>query len=490
MPKVDKTVERVYLSPINEARYKRAYLFVNEQQKPYWWIRIDLPGSKQIVRSTGVRYYDNSPEHDKEAIGSAWQIYAEIDNRIEQDLAPKVTTINSAVREYMADAKEGYKLNEQLAAPAEKSIFGAYWTRQNYLAYTNWYDKVILPFFKTSEFLSKPITDITQRDITKWMAWRTKKFPDYSPSTLAKIDTALRAIFEFALEVKGERFFPPKIKSPKQNLVERRRPAIDDEKFYKLQDHLRKQFQEELALPLKEVPFKAEQRFLFYCWIETLEHTGIRPWTTKALALKMSDIERRKSPSGEIQLFVRRNEKGHTYTAPATRYWIHTLKRLDVFYAARGLIKREFLLCHTRDNPAMGVKKGDAIASFKTAWKTAIRDLGFNDSSLPKNQRFTPYTIRHRVITRLLVDNPNLSPVEIAANVGSSLEMVSKIYYEHKAMRNYEKLQENTVDYFSVVDTFSKSGGWKGVIDRDSEEHVRLYRENPKLVGGVKPNGA
>lgn len=34
MPKVDKTVERVYLSPINEARYKRAYLFVNEQQKP------------------------------------------------------------------------------------------------------------------------------------------------------------------------------------------------------------------------------------------------------------------------------------------------------------------------------------------------------------------------------------------------------------------------------------------------------------------------
>ena len=489
MPKVDKTVERVYLSPINEARYKRAYLFVNEQQKPYWWIRIDLPGSKQIVRSTGVRYYDNSPEHDKEAIGSAWQIYAEIDNRIEQDLAPKVTTINSAVREYMADAKEGYKLNEQLAAPAEKSIFGAYWTRQNYLAYTNWYDKVILPFFKTSEFLSKPITDITQRDITKWMAWRTKKFPNYSPSTLAKIDTALRAIFEFALEVKGERFVPPRIKSPKQNLVERRRPAIDDDKFYKLQEHLRQQFQKEIALPLKDVPLKAEQRFLFYCWIETLEHTGIRPWTTKALAMRMSDIEKGKSSSGEVQLFVRRREKGHTYTAPATRYWIHTLNRLDAFYAARGLKTREFLLCHTRDNLAMGVKKGDAIASFKTAWNTAIRDLGFNDSHLPKNQRFTPYTIRHRVITRLLVDNPNLSPVEIAANVGSSLEMVSKIYYEHKAMRNYEKLQENTVDYLSVVDTFSKSGGWKGAIDRDSEEHISLYRENPKLVGGVKPSG-
>ena len=194
MPKVDKTVERVYLSPINEARYKRAYLFVNEQQKPYWWIRIDLP-RKQADRSIYWRFVTttNSPEHDKEAIGSAWQIYAEIDNRIEQDLAPKVTTINSAVREYMADAKEGYKLNEQLAAPAEKSIFGAYWTRQNYLAYTNWYDKVILPFFKTSEFLSKPITDITQRDITKWTAWRTKKFPDYSPSTLAKIDTAAKS---------------------------------------------------------------------------------------------------------------------------------------------------------------------------------------------------------------------------------------------------------------------------------------------------------
>ena len=53
-----------------------------------------------------------------------------------------------------------------------------------------------------------------------------------------------------------------------------------------------------------------------------------------------------------------------------------------------------------------------------------------------------------------------------------------------------EKLQENTVDYLSVVDTFSKSGGWKGAIDRDSDLHVTLYRENPKLVGGVKPNGA
>ena len=88
----------------------------------------------------------------------------------------------------------------------------------------------------------------------------------------------------------------------------------------------------------------------------------------------------------------------------------------------------------------------------------------------------------------MLVDNPNLSPVEVAANVGSSLEMVSKIYYEHKAMRNYEKLQENTVDYLSVVDTFSKSGGWKGAIDRDSREHISLYREDPKLVGGVKPS--
>tara|TARA_B110000503_G_scaffold88814_1_gene134626 strand:- start:1233 stop:1853 length:621 start_codon:yes stop_codon:yes gene_type:complete len=205
--------------------------------------------------------------------------------------------------------------------------------------------------------------------------------------------------------------------------------------------------------------------------------------------MKMTDIERRKSPSGEIQLFVKRNEKGHTYKAPATRYWIHTLNRLEVFYEARGLKRRQWLLCHSRDNPAMGVKKGDPIASFKTAWNTAIRDLGFNDDHLPKNQRFTPYTIRHRVITRMLVENPDLSPIEIAGNVGSSLEMVSKIYYEHRAIRNYEKLQENTVDYLSVVDTFSKSGGWKGAIARNSEEHVALYREDPKLVGRVKPNG-
>ncbi|MDA9281645.1 hypothetical protein N9Q14_03410 [Pseudomonadales bacterium] len=487
MPKVDKTVEKVFLEPINEARYKRAYLFVNEQKKPYWWLRLDLPGSKQVVRSTKIRYFENSPDHDAEAKKVAWQIYAEIDERIDQDLAPKVTTINSAVREYMSDAEEGYKLNEQLGAPAEKSIFGAYWTRQNYTAYKNWYDKIILPFFKGTEYLSKPITEITQRDITKWMAWRTKKFPTYSPSALAKIDTALRAVFEYALEVKGERFVPPRIKSPKQDLVARRRPMIDDEKFYKLQKHLREQFQKELAWPLQNVPLKAEQRFLFYCWIETLEHTGIRPWTSKERAIKMSDIEKRKSNSGEVQIFVKRNEKGKNYSAPATRYWIHTLNRLDAFYEARGLKEREWLLCHSRDNVAMGIKRGDPIASFKTAWNTAIKHLGFNDSELPKNKRFTPYTIRHRVITKMLLENPELSPIEIAANVGSSLEMVSKIYYEHRAARNYEKLQENKIDYLSVVDTFSESGGWQGAIGRNSEEHIALYRENPKLVGGVKP---
>ena len=489
MPKVDKTVDKVFLEPINEARYKRAYLFVNEQKKPYWWLRLDLPGSKQVVRSTKIRYFENSPDHDAEAKKIAWQIYAEIDERIDQDLAPKVTTINSAVREYMSDAEEGYKLNEQLGAPAEKSVFGAYWTRQNYTAYKNWYDKIILPFFKGTEYLSKPITEITQRDITKLMAWRTKKFPTYSPSALAKIDTALRAVFEYALEVKGERFVPPRIKSPKQDLVARRRPMIDDEKFYKLQEHLREQFQKELAWPLQNVPLKAEQRFLFYCWIETLEHTGIRPWTSKERAIKMSDIEKRKSNSGEVQLFVKRNEKGKNYSAPATRYWIHTLNRLDAFYEARGLKEREWLLCHSRDNVAMGIKRGDPIASFKTAWNTAIKQLGFNDSELPKNKRFTPYTIRHRVITKMLLENPELSPIEITANVGSSLEMVSKIYYEHRAARNYEKLQENKIDYLSVVDTFSESGGWKGAIGRNSEEHIALYRENPKLVGGVKPNG-
>ena len=55
---------------------------------------------------------------------------------------------------------------------------------------------------------------------------------------------------------------------------------------------------------MQNVPLKAEQRFLFYCWIETLEHTGIRPWTSKERAIKMSDIEKRKSNSGEVQLFV------------------------------------------------------------------------------------------------------------------------------------------------------------------------------------------
>ena len=112
MPKVDKTVEKVFLEPINEARYKRAYLFVNEQKKPYWWLRLDLPGSKQVVRSTKIRYFENSPDHDAEAKKVAWQIYAEIDERIDQDLAPKVTTINSAVREYMSDA-EGSEMNGQ-----------------------------------------------------------------------------------------------------------------------------------------------------------------------------------------------------------------------------------------------------------------------------------------------------------------------------------------------------------------------------------------
>ena len=61
----------------------------------------------QVVRSIKVPYFENSSRHDAEAKRVSWKCYAEIDEGIDQDLAPKVTMINSAVRDYVRNAKEG-----------------------------------------------------------------------------------------------------------------------------------------------------------------------------------------------------------------------------------------------------------------------------------------------------------------------------------------------------------------------------------------------
>ena len=488
MPKVDQTVEKIFLDGINETHFKRAYLFVNQQKQPYWWLRLDLHGSQQVIRSTKVSYQGEASS--AEALEKAFEIYKEIDYRLEAELAPKGPTIPFLIREYLKTAKEGYEINEALDEPVERSIFGAFWNRKNYLMYLGFYEKTILPFFNKQEYRTKLIFKISQTDINKWMVWRARTFKNkYAPSSIQKQDTCLRAIFEYAREIKGERFVPPKIKSPQAQLIKRRRPEIDDEKFFALQQHLRGKFHKELNYPLQMVPLKAEQAFLFYCWLETLEHTAIRPWSSAAHAIHMSDIHREKTLDGKVMLLLDRREKGKIYTASATQYWIHTLNRLDAFYAARGMEKRDWLLAHTRSKPSLGIKKGDPIGSFKSSWNTAINYLEFNDASLPKNQRYTPYAIRHRAIGRMLRENPDISVIEIASSVGSSLEMVSKIYHHYNVRRNYEKLMLNTIDYTKNIDVFSESGGWIEVIAINSQKHKQLYEENPRLVRGIKPKG-
>ena len=477
MPKFDEHVEQIVLED-------NAYLF---GRGGTYYLRINLPNRKQYIRSLKVRA-DGTDENKIKAIGKAHALYNDIQGRVNADLSIEKITIPTLCAQFLKDGQAGVKVNEKAGNENSRIAGGrGAWTKQNLSQFTIAVGEHILPFFGKKDLASKEVIHITQRDIDNWIRWRLEHFPDEAPGTFAKRNITLRHIFKLAQRM-GERFVPPVIADIPKELRKRRRKEISEDQYSELLKHIRAITNKKSYLGVSLWGRNQKYSLLFYGWLETVNHTGIRPWTTLKNAIKMEHIKKGIDKQGKETLTLERYEKNHAYVAVASPYWKRTLDRLETFYEGCGITNdREYLFVHPESHKGGKVVKGEPIINFNRQWTTAVGHLGWNEKGAPQSERVAPYGIRHRFAGRKLIEQET-SPVELANIMGTSISMISEIYTHYSATANYARLTKGDLEANIDVDYFDKKTGRRlGAVPTNGYLHHISYTTGEYLIAPPEP---
>lgn len=450
-----------------------------------WNLRINMPQRKQIDES--LRAIDTHPSNTIKAVKAGEARLKVLAERYDAGLNKEEKTLIEYGEDYLLDAYTGFIKNKKLVEngyePLHRNrLAKAFWTKHSYGQQQGYFDYLVKPFFSKLKY-NKPISKITQKDIYDWDDWRkteTGRGKPYAPSSIQKHNTLLRMIFKWAI-LEGERFVPPVLPEMPKDLAARRRPEMSDEIFDDIYVYLRKQGGMTGEIDPRNITEIREKNtnYLLYCYLETLKHFGCRGGL-KENPIKMSDIEP-DIVDGKPQFFLKRKEKGHTYTAVGYRYWEKTYKRLNDFYEAHGMKNRTYLFAHY-ENRGDNYKKGDPIRGFVKSWNKMCKVLRINEGVTDATKRITPYSIRHRALGRAIMQ-PNTNILEVAKAYGTSVGMIEAIYLHYQVKKNYEKLVQTDISRYEYCDVKHPHTGMViNQIKADSPEHFSLWKADPSIV--------
>ncbi len=448
-----------------------AYIFA---RRGVYYLRINLPKRQQFIRSLKEKV-DRGKEAEVNAISKARSLYREVRDRMDLGIPIKKHTVARLCEIFLKDGREGTQVNLEAGKKIAKVMGGkGFWSKPMLSHTETTIREYILPFFTRNEYSGKSIDKITQRDIDQWIAWRAKKFPDETPSTYAHRNTTMRHLFRLAQRI-GERFEPPKIDDIPKEISRRRRPEISEDQYMELLSYVRGRYSDNWE-------WQNKYAYLFYQWLETLNHTGIRPFNSQQNAIKMEQI-RRTVVDGDERLTLERYEKDKEYIAVASPYWARTLDRLEVFYNQHGISKdREYLFVHPETINGNKIIKGEPIQNFRRQWSTAMKHLGWNEGKTEQRERIAPYSIRHRYAGRRLLTN-DITPIELAQIMGTSLEMISAIYRHYTVEQHYGRLTKGDLEANIEVDYFHPKKGYReGSCERNSMSHRIHYALWPETI--------
>ena len=464
--------------PPIELGTSNAYIFVRaHNDKLTWALRLNLPEKKQVVRSLKMPYKPDDRKSENEAYNKGKELAENIRRRFDDGLPSEEPSLLDFAIQFQEYASEKTLANQELLTTGKTPVYkkskdidggNGLWNKGSLSTINSALDNVLSPFFSRPPYDKKPIHKINTRDIAEFKNWRegesAKRDEPYAPATISRQNTVLRSIFRFA-QHKGERFIPPTIQNPPQELRKRRRPEFNKSEYTELLNYVRGKYKHVKTS-------KQRYAYLYYCYLETLEHTGIRPFQNINNAIRMRDIKRKQNANGNLMLLLERNEKNHIYTATASQYWVHTLERLKRFYESLGITgDREYLFVHPETINNRGINKGEPISSFNSQWKTAKKRLGW------LGQGFTHYSIRHRYAGKRLM-NKDVNPLDLANVMGTSLAMISEIYQHYQVEQHYDELVASEIDYRDYVDVYKGGIRVRGVR-KDSDEHLEIWKNTP-----------
>ena len=490
MPNTRLKETRINLNCAPYTSFLSAYIYVRTSKPKKdgtvssgWYLRINMPERKQLEESLKL-----DADEKQLAIEDGIDRLEELAARYDAGLDRKEKTFIDYAEEYLAVALEGKLRNDKLIKSGYEPkhtnrVASAIWNKHTYGQQESYYRRLIKPFFLKNKY-DKPITKITQKDIFAWDEWRktgTGRTKPFAPASIQKHNTFIRMIFQWA-KVEGERFVPPFLPEEDKDLAGRRRPEMDDVTFDQIYAELRiRNGMSEKSKPPQDMQEERIRNtdFLLYCYLELLEHFGIRGGIGEN-PIKMADIERIEI-DGKPQFYIHRKEKAHQYTSAGYRYFDKTLNRLDRFYKAKDMPNRTYLFEHY-ENRGQNWNKGDPIRGFNKRWQSVLNYLGINDGKTEAKERITLYSIRHRAIGRAIMQ-PNVNILEVSRSFATSIQMIEKIYFHYQVKKNYENLVETDISRYSTCDIYNNYTGLVSrQIEADTEEHFKLWKEDQSIV--------
>ena len=469
-------------------------------ERGVWYVRVNIERGIQPERSTHVRYDKRNANSQGYATTRAGEIYRDLKTKHASGLPLKSTTIAKLAEEHLAAAKKAYEHNKKLIQngldPTEYILEGkdkSVWDRPNYIhhkrvirAYIT--HKRITPLQKEKEpwvrYFDKPENNksvelLTLQDINAWISWKADIFlqeakPNKSPGTIRKQHIVMRHILKLARRKGLIKDFPI-IPDPPQRISSRRRPEVSESQWRKILNYARDKYGDVSV---------ANQKYswLWYHFLLTIEHTGIRPWQTKKNAIRLDQI-RHTTVKGNDRYHIWREDKGKEGSwVAAEPYWNRIYERILDFHQ-RHEIETEYLFPHPIDTSKR--KKGDPIGSFNGQWKNMLIWFGWYDPDLPPKDRLAQYSIRHRYAGKRLRENPDIPIITLAKQMRTSPTMLANVYTHLDADRDYEPIVAGSI-LTDDVEVFGENG-WIRNCKRNSKDHYIFYYQSPGTTVKEQP---
>jgi integrase len=363
--------------------YKRA-----DHQNPKWSVRLKIPGTKGFVVK--------SAKTDYEARRFAEDLYYQLEGRARRGESIRAPTFKKLFEEWskVLDTE----------TPADKLSH----VKANLRRLELW----------ALQFLGSYQVDLITDDImAQYLDWRCQQSPPPAWSTLRNERSTLVHFFRFARR-KAHIKVTPDI--PTRPGKPRPRPDIPEKQWT-------------ILCAFLDRPVKRGKRDRFYLrqYILILGNSGLR--TGEARNLRWRDISSTKTITGErrIVLTVRgKTGEREVVCNVGVERWVAELEQYRRDESGGPVSPSETLFCHPDGKP---------ITSFKRSFRETLDKAGILYG--PDGSTRVPYSLRHTYATMRL--SKGVSVFQLAANMGTSVEMIGK-FYGKKRVRDPKAATELT----------------------------------------------
>ena len=452
-----------------------------------WYTRVTFSRTNQSVRSLKLPYIPDNGKNKIEVEKKASQVFYELDNRHQQGLTNKRTSMLKLIDRFLNEldekTKENTKFVERQMTPPHTIAGGktpldtAKWLQIEWVM-----NEIVKPFFQQDAYKSRSIDSLQKRDIEAWSHWRLreKQFElkkKWANGTLNKQNRVLRSFFKWAVDL-GYMLGVPEIKEFKEDMRASRRPEMTEDQYEQLIEYLRKGYTD-----ARENEVNRVYRRLFYLYICTIDATGIRPWNSPQNAIKKDDVKIKRDSKGDIEsILITRREKGKEYQAVADRQWADIYDDILILHKAWEM-DSEYLFAHPITKGSLGRFKNAPIGSFDSQWNNAMKHFGWAKKGDKQQNRISKYSLRHRYACRRYLQNQDISLEELAQIMGSSPRVLYQVYWHYKTEKNYKRLMahgyERKHDRVRLFDDF---GIMIGSTKKNTKKHIEHYNKHPKFT--------